>query len=81
MAKFWIETSRFVRQVGQTDPAYVWASPRHPALIEVPDDTKVDAGMRPFDEPQAPIRPHYAGKAAPMGRVTESNAGKRLTDR
>ena len=38
--KFWTTQARYLRQLGEEDPRYIDASPAHPALVELPDETK-----------------------------------------
>ncbi|HWV38852.1 MAG TPA: hypothetical protein VN033_10300 [Vulgatibacter sp.] len=54
MPKYWIRSPRYINGV------YIFASPEFPAEVELPEGTKVDPGLAPFDEkPEKPV-PHFA---------------------
>lgn len=81
MPKYRIESPRFIKQVGEDDPRYINASPRHPAIVELDESVRVDAGLIPVDRAQVKPRPHYAERGNVMGKLPPEQAGKRLADR
>lgn len=69
MAKFWITSPRYMQQVGQSEPEYVFASPGHPVLVDVPDTFKPDPSMRPAEKPPEKLKPAHAEKTTVMRRT------------
>lgn len=67
MPKFRIYKSRYVQQVGEDYPRYVYADPDAPAEIELPDvdpatgeKYKFDRGLHSLDAPVVELKPHFA---------------------
>jgi hypothetical protein len=59
-AKYVIRASRYI------DGVYVAADPMHPAIIELPEGSKLDPGLFPVGDPrgtEAP-KPHYVPSSA-----------------
>lgn len=69
MPKYRIYKSRYVQQVGDDYPKYVFAEADQPATIELPETDpvtgkayKLDKGLHSLDEPVQELKPHYAAK-------------------
>lgn len=67
MPKYRITKSRFI------DSEYIEATPSHPAVIELPVGTKIDAGLQPVDdEARAEAAKWRTGAAPAASAVAEA---------
>ncbi len=76
MPKYRIYHPRYVQQVGDDGPKYVFASPDEPAVIDLPEIDpatgeayKVDRGLHSVDAPLIELKPHFAKPTYQGGQV------------
>jgi hypothetical protein len=78
MPKYWISTPRFIKQIGDSEPQFIAASPNNPVLVEIEEvkEKSLGATLWKFDEPSpAPLLPAHAGPAAhPMSTGAQKHS-------
>lgn len=61
MAKFIIKAPCFIKQIGQSEPEYVAASPQAPATIALADGVQPPKGAVAYGDPVPALKPAHAG--------------------
>ena len=90
--EFYLYGDRFLQQVGDGQPRFVWASPEAPARVRLPATIIRDGVEIPHPEdallkraPEKPlvdVRPNVQGSAAPpnVAQPVKKKSGKRAAD-